>query len=141
VFLTNVVASRASCIQGRAFAATCAEVWPGGAVEAVRDRARQLRGHYAPIFGAVLSRLDIALPVAQRVFLYQVLRGLLSAAVRLGIVGPYAAQRLQLEAAEVLEEVLAACATLRDRDIAQTAPILDLLHAGHDRLYSRLFQS
>jgi urease accessory protein UreF len=26
-------------------------------------------------------------------------------------------------------------------DLAQTAPLVDLLQAGHDRLYSRLFQS
>jgi urease accessory protein UreF len=25
--------------------------------------------------------------------------------------------------------------------VAQTAPVLDILQAGHDRLYSRLFQS
>ena len=141
VFLTNVVASRASCVQGRAFAATCAEVWPDGRVAAVRERARPLRGHYAPIFGAVLSALGVPLAVTQQLFLYQALRGPLSAAVRLGIIGPYAAQRLQLEGAATVQEVLTACATLRDPDIAQTAPILDLLQAGHDRLYSRLFQS
>jgi urease accessory protein UreF len=26
-------------------------------------------------------------------------------------------------------------------DLAQPAPLLDLLHASHDRLHSRLFQS
>lgn len=140
VFLTNVVVRRASCVQGRAFAATCAEVWPGGAA-VLHGRAQRLHGHYAPIVGAVLSTIGVPLGATQQLVLYQVLRGVLSAAVRLGIIGPYAAQRLQLEGAEALLEVLAACATLRDQDIAQTAPILDLLHAGHDRLYSRLFQS
>jgi urease accessory protein len=73
--------------------------------------------------------------------LYATLRGLASAAVRLGIIGTYAAQRLQVDCAAELDVVLERCACLRDADIAQTAPILDLLQAGHDRLYSRLFQS
>ena len=69
------------------------------------------------------------------------MRGVLSSAVRLGILGPYAAQRLQVECAADVGAVLARCGPLRESDIAQTAPILDLLQAGHDRLYSRLFQS
>ena len=34
-----------------------------------------------------------------------------------------------------------AASALSIDDLAQTAPLLDLLQAGHDRLYSRLFQS
>jgi urease accessory protein len=141
VFLTNVVASRASCVQGRALASTCARIWPGAATAALDDLLRPLHGHHAPAFGVALSTLGVALDVTQQLFLYLTLRGVLSAAVRLGIAGPYAAQRLQVECAADLDRVFTRCATLRDPDIAQTSPILDLLHAGHDRLYSRLFQS
>ena len=141
VFLTNVVANRASTVQGRAFLATCVRVWPGDRVRAIDTGARQLRGHHAPIAGAVLAALDVPLDTAQRLLLYLAARGMLSAGVRLGIVGPYAAQRLQVDCGRDVEEVLADCSPLRDPDIAQTSPILDLLQAGHDRLYSRLFQS
>jgi urease accessory protein len=141
VFLTNIVASRASCVQGRAFAATCARVWPGESTTALESRVRRVHGHHAPIFGAALSLLGIPLRTTQQLFLYASLRGLASAAVRLGIIGTFAAQRLQVECAGELGLILERCAGLRDADIAQTAPILDLLQAGHDRLYSRLFQS
>lgn len=141
VFLTNVVSSRASCVQGRALAATCARVWPGESMSALEDRVGTLNGHHAPVFGAALSLLGVPLETMQQLFLYTSLRGLASAAVRLGIVGAYAAQRLQVDCAGELELVRERCANLRDTDIAQTAPILDLLQAGHDRLYSRLFQS
>jgi urease accessory protein len=140
-FLTNVVANRASAVQGRAFLATCARVWPGEPMRALEARAKGLRGHHAPIAGAVLATLDVPLGTAQQLLLYLAARGVLSAAVRLGILGPYAAQRLQFECGEDIDAVLTRCAPLRDSDIAQTAPILDLLQAGHDRLYSRLFQS
>jgi urease accessory protein len=73
--------------------------------------------------------------------LYGTARGVLSAAVRLGIVGSFEAQRLQSACAPRLEEIANRCAAWSIDDLAQTAPILDLLQAGHDRLYSRLFQS
>jgi urease accessory protein len=65
----------------------------------------------------------------------------LSAAVRLGIVGSYEAQQMQQACGPWLERVAADCADLRVGDLAQTAPLIDLVQAGHDRLYSRLFQS
>jgi urease accessory protein len=65
----------------------------------------------------------------------------LAAAVRLGIIGSYEAQRLQSACGPRLEAVLQACAALGADDLAQTAPIIDIVQAGHDRLYSRLFQS
>jgi urease accessory protein len=140
-FLTNVVANRASSVQGRAFVGTCARVWPGEPLNSLHALARELHGHYAPVAGAVLASLDVPLPSVQRLLLYLTARGILSAAVRLGILGPYAAQRMQADCTSDIEAVLARCAGLRDADLAQTAPILDLLQAGHDRLYSRLFQS
>jgi urease accessory protein UreF len=33
------------------------------------------------------------------------------------------------------------CADLTLDDLAQTAPVIDLVQGAHDRLYSRLFQS
>jgi urease accessory protein len=140
-FLTNVVSRRASCVQGRAMAATCARIWPGDPMSALEAEVRGLHGHYAPIFGVCLCRLGVPLDQAQSLFLFLVLRGLTSAAVRLGIVGPYASQRLQFDCSRDVNIVHARCTMLRDTDIAQTAPLLDLLQASHDRLYSRLFVS
>jgi urease accessory protein len=140
-FLTNAVVNRASRVQGRAYAATCARVWPAAALQALDAHARRGPGHYAPIAGAAARALDLPLDSAQRLFLYQTARGMLSAAVRLGIVGPYEAQRLQLDAASMLDAVLHRCRDLDEGDLAQTAPLADILQSTHDRLYSRLFQS
>ena len=83
----------------------------------------------------------MSLVSAQRVTLYGVARGVLSAAVRLGLIGSYEAQRLQHACGPRLDDVLDRCGAIGVEDVAQTAPVLDLLQAGHDRLYSRLFQS
>jgi urease accessory protein len=142
-FLTSQVASRASRAQGRAFASTCARVFPlpplGRIDEAVRAKA--LHGHHAPVFGAALAALGVDGAEALRLFLHQVLRGATSAAVRLGLVGPLEAQRLQHEVGPLAERVLVSCAELTLDAVAQPAPLVDLFGSLHDRLYARLFLS
>jgi urease accessory protein UreF len=61
--------------------------------------------------------------------------------VRLGLAGTHESQRLLQELSPALDEVLRSCAHFRENDLAQTAPLADLLGAMHGRLYSRLFQS
>ncbi len=90
---------------------------------------------------AVFRAIGLALSTAQKVVLYGTARGVLSAAVRLGIAGSYEAQRMQFECGPWLDVLTERCAGLRERDLAQTAPVLELLQSRHDRLYSRLFQS
>ena len=140
-FLTNSVANRASRVQGRAFLATCVRIWPSPALDALKERAADLCGHAAPLTGAVLDGMQVPLDTSQRLFLYNTVRGMLAAAVRLGVIGSYAAQRQQFESGAWFDSVLDACRDLEEDDLAQTAPIVDLLQASHDRLYSRLFQS
>jgi urease accessory protein len=141
VFLTNPIANRASRVQGRAFVSTCARIWASGALLALAAGNASRRGHLAPLIGASLRALDVPLETCHRLFLFGAARGVLAAAVRLGIVGSYQAQEVQTESSRVLDDVVGACADLNESDIAQTAPILDLLQSAHDRLYSRLFQS
>lgn len=141
IFLTNVVANRASRVQGRALLTTCARVWPLAALKAFEASANSRCGHCAPMAGATMRALDVSLAAAQRLVLYNASRGVLAAAVRLGITGSYDAQRLQFESAPVMDAVMARCGGLDESALAQTAPLVDLWQASHDRLYSRLFQS
>jgi urease accessory protein len=140
-FLTNAVANRASRVQGRAFVSTSARIWPMPALRELELQARSMRGHYAPLVGAVGRALGMPAEVTQRLFLFQIVRGVVAAAVRLGIVGAYEAQRLQSECAGLLDAVHTDCRGFDERHLTQTAPLLDILQSAHDRLYSRLFQS
>jgi urease accessory protein len=142
-FLTNHVANRASRLQGQATLASAERIF--GAPE-----LRQLRlagtehlayGHLAPVFGFVMRVLGLPGGPAARLFCFLHLRGLVSGAVRLGVVGPLQAQALQHDLASCAEEVFLRCRSLATDEIAQTAPLLDLWQANQDRLYSRLFQS
>ncbi len=140
--LSSHVANRASRVQGQALlrAAEAAFGAPAlGVLEQVRST--QLPGHLAPVFGALLAALGAVEEDARRLFLFQGARAALSAAVRLGVVGPLEAQSLLAGAARTAERALAETAELAPEDAATAAPLLDLLQAHQDRLYSRLFQS
>ncbi|HLK39323.1 MAG TPA: urease accessory UreF family protein [Polyangiaceae bacterium] len=141
--MTNHVANRASRTQGRAFAATCARVFDEQAVaELARAAAsRSVASHLAPVFGAVLALLGVDRREALALHLLLALRAITSAAIRLGLVGPHEAQRMQRRHTSALEEVVAACASLDPGEAANAAPLVDLFGATHDRLDSRLFQS
>ncbi len=140
-FLVNPVANRASRVQGRTLLATAARVWPSAVTRGLAAGVGRGTSHLAPASGAVFAAIGLSLASAQRVSLFGVARGVLSAAVRLGLIGSYEAQRLQHACGPRLDEVLEECGTLEIADVAQTAPLLALLQANHDRLYSRLFQS
>jgi urease accessory protein len=140
-FLLNAVANRASRIQGRTLLASAARIWPSDRLACLQTRAGATCAHVAPLSGVTFRVIGMPLPEVQKLALYAVARGVLSAAVRLGIAGSFEAQRIQYECRPWLDRITDRCAALSIDDLAQTAPVLDLLQAGHDRLYSRLFQS
>ena len=138
VFLANHVANRASRAQGRALQTAVERIWnpePNG------GKAELPFGHYAPVLGYCLGRLNVPRETVGRMFFSNQLRSLLAAAVRLNIIGPMEAQILQHRLAPKLEAVWKACENLTPEDLAQTSPLLEVWQGAQDRLYSRLFQS
>jgi urease accessory protein len=140
-FLTNAVANRASRVQGRTLHASASRIWPEASLERWTGPAWAGRSHVGPMTGVVLRVVGLPLATAQRLVLFAAARGVLSAAVRLGVAGSYQAQQLQHDCGPVAEWVLGRCGGLDVDDLAQTAPLADILQGAHDRLYSRLFQS
>jgi urease accessory protein len=143
VLLNNHVANRASRVQGKALLASVTRTFATPALMDLQQSVRQqaLAGHQAPIFGAVGAALGIDAMRVAELYTFQLLRGWVSAGVRLGVVGPLEAQQLQSELAECAATAVTTAAQISLDEIGQSAPMLDLLQANHDRLYSRLFQS
>ncbi|HET7216853.1 MAG TPA: urease accessory UreF family protein [Vicinamibacterales bacterium] len=140
-FLVNAVANRASRAQGKALLSGCARIWPGADVRALDARGALPCAHLAPVTGAAMRTLGIERAVAQQMTLFVAARGVLAAAVRLGIVGPFRAQQLQHACGPRIAAVRVRCERMEPAHSTQTAPLADLLQSAHDRLYSRLFQS
>ncbi len=136
-FTNNHVANRASRLQGRAFLLAAERIFGVRPVELPVG----LKGHLAPVFGAVLRLLEVDADTTRRLFIFQHLRSVVAAAVRLNLVGPMEGQVIQRELSADAEAVAEQAQALRETDLAQTAPLLDLCQGTQDRLYSRLFQS
>jgi len=132
--LWNHVAARASRSQGRALLDVAARSFDV-------PKPTGIEGHLAPAFGYVTRSLGVERDEALATFLHLGLRGLLSAAVRLGCAGPSEAQHLHHRLHPALAAAHARGRTLGLADVSQPAPIVELIQGTHDRLYSRLFQS
>ena len=138
-WLWNPPANRASRTQGQAWLTTAHAAFP---TQGLDDLKRTLRaaaspGHQAPVLGAILARLGLSLDEARRLALFLHLRALISTAIRLGLIGPLEAQGIQHRLAPALEA--AATTLVPCEDMATIAPLSELAHLHHDRLYSRLF--
>ncbi|MFI5297532.1 MAG: urease accessory protein UreF [Polyangiales bacterium] len=141
--LWSHVGKRASRTQGRAFLDAASKTWsaPSIATWRVALTERRIEGHFAPLFGAVARAVEVSREETSQAFLHAALRSILSAGVRLGVLGPYEAQAMTARAASTLERALReGCARSVD-ELAQPMPILELLQGTQDLLYSRLFQS
>jgi urease accessory protein len=142
-FLSNHVANRASRLQGQAFAASAERIFGGDELKDFREMLlkEKLPGHLAPVFGAVARLLALEETSTARLFVFTQLRGSISAAVRLNIVGPGEGQGIQHRLTGAAEQTARRFGEVALEDAAQTAPLLDLWQGTQDRLYSRLFQS
>jgi urease accessory protein len=131
-FTANHVANRASRAQGRAFLL---------AIAAVLEPPRALPfAHLPAAIGAALTG-RVTLDEVRELLMYTTQRSALSAAVRLGVIGPLRAQHLLLAAAPVAARALNQTAGLGIDDASSAAPMVELAQASHDRLEVRLFQS
>jgi urease accessory protein len=141
--VTNHVANRASRAQGRALLATAAATFDAAALREAADRARRdrLACHLPTAFGATAAALGLPPAATARAYLFLIVRGCVSGAVRLGLVGPLEGQRVQAAASRDATAAAELALATPPAAVAQTAFVADLLQATQDRLYSRLFQS
>jgi urease accessory protein len=142
-FLSNHVANRASRLQGQALLSTCEGAFTLEPVRQFRDEVLSagLPAHGAPVLGQLAHMLHLEADSVARLFVFTQLRGWISAAVRLNIIGPIEGQRVQHQLAGDCERGAAQFGRVALEDVCQTAPLLDLWQGSQDRLYSRLFQS
>ncbi|KAJ2160269.1 hypothetical protein GGF46_002381 [Coemansia sp. RSA 552] len=115
------------------------------------SRLGDVRTHWPTAFGFVGAALGISLEHAQQLYMFQFVRQLFSAAIRLNLVGPLRAQALECDMQQEVDALLKehghlrpACAPGEDvfsETTVYTEPIVELYQGMHDRLYSRIFNS
>jgi urease accessory protein len=129
---------------GAAFLATCRAAWPEAFIEAWTASAPVAATDgacHAAVFGAVAARAGIALDDALIGYLQAFAANLVSAGLRLGIIGQTDGQRI-LAALEPVVGRAAAAALIRDPwDFGGATFAADLASMAHETQYSRLFRS
>lgn len=134
---------RASILQGRGLLRILEPLFPDAGI----DRARkwmvdaQVPYHYLLVFALGMKHIGCGLADSQRLHLYIMLRDQVSAAIRLGIIGPMEGHVLQRRLHDRSEEIRAASEGLTYTDAVRTCPALEIAQGYHEQIYSRLFQN
>jgi urease accessory protein len=126
-----------STAQGEAFLATCRAAWPDPRL----DRWAAGRVCYAAAVGAATGCAGISLGGALTAYLQAMAANLVSAGLRLGLVGQTDGQRI-LAALEPIIGAAAASALTRDASAFGGATFaVDLASIAHETQYTRLFRT
>ena len=101
----------------------------------------QTPGNHAIAFGLVAQRLELSEASTVQSYLYNVVAGWVSVAVRLIPLGQMEGQRLLYDLTSGLGEIMQRYRDLDPEDAWNNMPGLDIRSMQHERLYSRLFRS
>jgi urease accessory protein len=127
--------------QGAAFLAACRAAWPQPFLDRLAAALDGTGVCYAAAFGAAAGAAGIPLDAALLGYLQAMAANLVSAGLRLGIVGQSDGQRI-LAALEPVVAAAAAGAEARGEDeFGSAAFAVELASMAHETQYSRLFRS
>jgi urease accessory protein len=123
--------------QGAAFLAAHQAAWVGS------DSSPELgeRNCHAAVFGAAAARGDVSLKDALTAYLQAFAANLMSAGLRLGIIGQSDGQRILAALEPVVAASVTASIAREPEDFGAATFALDLASMAHETLYSRLFRS
>jgi urease accessory protein len=123
--------------QGEAFLATYLAAWPDAFLA---DWSADAVCHSA-VFGAVAGRAGIALADALVGYLQNFAANLVSAGLRLGVIGQTDGQRILCALEPVVAHAAEAALTRDPADFGAATFALDLASMAHETQYTRLFRS
>jgi urease accessory protein len=129
--------------QGEAFLSVCRAAWPEPFLDRwaeVLGQARETPCHPAAV-GAATARAGIPLEQALIGYLHALAANLVSAGLRLGIVGQTSGQRIIAAFEPVISTAVASALTRDPAAFGGVAFAVDLASMAHETQYSRLFRS
>jgi urease accessory protein len=138
VFRATAELSSESAQQGEAFLAACRAAWPDAVLE---GWAGDDSVCHAAAFGAAAAQAGIALEDALLGYLEAFAANLVSAGLRLGLIGHTGAQRVVAELEPVVCAAARAAMSRDPGDFGAATFAVDLASMVHETQYSRLFRS
>ncbi|TGE22112.1 hypothetical protein E5K00_17840 [Hymenobacter aquaticus] len=134
---------KASVVQGRNWLKLLVSFYPEAPLPAIQTwfTEQEIPLHFTLVFALGLQQVGFALEQVQTMFLHMLLRDQLSAAIRLGFLGPLEGHQLQHDFYAVFEPILATQAGKTYQQATRSAFVLDAAQVLHDDIYSKLFQN
>lgn len=113
------------------------------ALKCCMDDELGVKGHFAPLWGAVCLAMGMGARQTAYVFMLNHAKAVLSAAVRASVMGPYQAQSVlaSKDLQDMITERIDRDWHTAIEDAGQVVPPLDLWVGRHELLYSRIFNS
>lgn len=134
---------KASIAQARGWFRVLADLFPALAKydfrKAFKDAGSAV--HYLPLLTICLKKAGATEAQIKELYLFTLLRDQISAAVRLGLIGPSAAQAIQSELELDMEAVLTASECNRMDEARRFTPMMEMAQMLHPSLYTKLFQN
>ncbi|HEX8428745.1 urease accessory protein UreF [Hymenobacter sp.] len=134
---------RASVTQGKTWLKLLTSFYPDAQLPKISAwfDTQQLPLHFTLSFTMALKQAGFPLADLQAVYLHMALRDQLSAAIRLGFLGPLEGHRLQHDFYAVFEHLLSEHAGKQYQEASRSAFLLDTTQSLHEDIYSKLFQN
>jgi urease accessory protein len=142
-FVTVPCIRKASIMQGRSLLQIMKIVYPEHHFHGVMRwlQHRGLPPYFAPVFGLVSRQIGLDHMQALSAYAYIALRDQVSAAIRLGLLGPQDAQAILRESLANVNRSIDRVKDVAYHQAFKIAAVLEIAQAHHPNLYSRLFQN
>ncbi|TXK44150.1 hypothetical protein FVR03_14160 [Pontibacter qinzhouensis] len=134
---------KASVVQGKNWLKLLESFYPeaGLGALAVWFTTQQLPLHFVLVFALCLKRAGFELKEVQTMYLHMALRDQVSAAIRLGFIGPMEGHKLQHDFYSIFENLLEGQSEKTHHEAIRSAFLLDSAQLFHEDIYSKLFQN
>lgn len=142
-FITIPCIRKGSITQGRSLLQAAKAVYPEHNFQEIIQLLQRLSlsPHYAPVFGIVAQTIGLTRMQTLSAYAYIALRDQVSAAVRLGLLGPNEAQGILRDTLGHVHTNISRVMELEYHQAFKVAVALEIAQAHHPKLYSHLFQN
>ncbi|QJX47313.1 hypothetical protein HMJ29_10335 [Hymenobacter taeanensis] len=134
---------RASLAQSKNWLQLLGSFYPESGLDSLRAwfSAEGVPLHFVPVLALALRRLGYSCSELHTLYLHLMLRDQISAAIRLGCLGPMEGHRLQHNFYSLFDHLLAGAEAANYHTATRSATLLDAAQILHEQVYSRLFQN
>lgn len=142
-FLFTPTIYKASITQAKNWNKLLMTFYPDAKLQQIDDwfSSNNLPLHYLIVFSLSLKRVGFSLDEAREMHLHINIRDQISAAIRLGFIGPMKGHKLQHDFYTIFEGLLESCKESTYDRASRSAFLLEAAQIYHDDVYSKLFQN